>query len=70
MAADEQLSSAADMRAFIHVRETLLAGMPEEERESAAREYAAGLVGVFREHGTARPEWLAALAEPLPRGAR
>lgn len=65
VAADEQSSSAADMRAFIYMRETLLAAIPEEERESAAREYAGGLVDVFRAHGTAIPVWLAAVAAPL-----
>ena len=71
VAADEQSSSAADMRAFTYMRETLLAGIPEEKRESAAREYVAGLVDVFRVHGTAIPEWLAAVAgAPLPDCAR
>lgn len=64
VAADEQPSIPHDMRAFVSIRETVLAGMPEEERDSAAREYAAGVLEVFRRR-RAVPEWLAAVAEPL-----
>jgi len=65
-----RVPSDPQFRAYVRVLETVLMGMPQAEQEGGAREYAAGVLAIFRVRDLGIPEWLAAIDEPLPDDAR